>query len=577
MKKGVAVLTLLSVFLLLSSPIQAKHEDGDNLLENEFFEKWEDDVPKNWTVGAQADQSDSGQGLVSDYALKLGPHTFKGPYEERQKFSHKGGRDQEVTYYAKLKVKGTGYTSVRIREEGGFFWDYGDWYTVDTDEWTEISHEYTTTPEEDDGDPYGEFVIYTTSDNETAENEGGNLKDDVGELEVDLLVGSAWLGTEEPPEDWPVEEDDDDNGEDVEEYILEISVSGGGNTSPSEGEHLYEEGENVELEAESYEGWEFDGWSGNIDSDEEVVEVTIGENKSVMAHFEESEEDEGGKEEVQRININEADKEELTEIINIGEIIAKRIVEDHDEFYTLVQLTEVQDLGAKTVTEIMEEGKAYVVPPEDDWDLSDMFCQETDDEDVEEVELEEVEFMDRSFEVKADDADSFRETIEEVKNDDKIKEDKERAFEIFEYDEKVRAGEKLESLFLVRNKNEESKNFTARSYVYEDKQPVNKESWSGNERKVKLKPGENKSLGFKNRIESETEPGNYSYRIRIEEDERKDFTKEVKVVETGESGENITESQEKDWKEESEQAERTFESPTALQEIFGRFLDFLGL
>lgn len=523
-------------------PVAQADGEPENFLENEFFDSWEDGDPMGWWL--ERGEKDSytrseDVTIVGDGSIYIEKH------EEELILSQEVYLEEDVNYHQEVWAKGDGNFSVGIQYPEATWTGYGDWVNAEEDGWNKATYQQDPTESGDDG----------------------QIRIRVKNVSQGLWIGASWLGEKEPHKNWPTEQDHE------KEYIIEITTDGKGSTSPSEGKHPYEEGVTLEIEAEPDEGWTFDGWSGDVDSDDKTVEISMEENKSVVAHFEEME-DVG--EEVERININKADVEELTEIVNIGEAIAQRIVGDHDDFYALAQLTEVQGLGPKTVTEIMEEGKAHVVPPEDEWDLTDILCPGTDDEDDVGMVYEEVGFMNRSFRIIPGDVERFKEAAEETREKDK------RTFELFEYDEEVRAGEELESLFLLRNRDNEGKNLTVKSYVYENKSPVNEEGWHGNERTVYLEGGENTSIELGNRIKKGTEQGNYSYRIMVHEEDRKtNFTRKVKVLgaEETETIENDTKTTEerRDYEEKDTPTGRTFERPTALEELVGRIVSFLGL
>ena len=68
-------------------------------------------------------------------------------------------------------------------------------------------------------------------------------------------------------------------------YTLSVGVSpaDGGSVSPSSGE--FEEGTEVSVEAVPTEGWIFDRWSGDIDSEENPLVFEIERNTSLTANF----------------------------------------------------------------------------------------------------------------------------------------------------------------------------------------------------------------------------------------------------------------------------------------------------
>jgi len=69
-------------------------------------------------------------------------------------------------------------------------------------------------------------------------------------------------------------------------YTLTIEVNGSGSTIPAAGTHQYEEGEIVSISATPDEGWQFDGWTGDVDNPNSAsTTVTIDGDKTVTASF----------------------------------------------------------------------------------------------------------------------------------------------------------------------------------------------------------------------------------------------------------------------------------------------------
>ncbi|MEF8873213.1 MAG: CARDB domain-containing protein [Candidatus Thermoplasmatota archaeon] len=75
--------------------------------------------------------------------------------------------------------------------------------------------------------------------------------------------------------------------EEVTEYDLTINIDGEGSTDPSEGTHTYPEGEEVTVEATPDAGWYFVEWTGDHMGTDKVINITMNENKSITAVFEE--------------------------------------------------------------------------------------------------------------------------------------------------------------------------------------------------------------------------------------------------------------------------------------------------
>ncbi len=77
----------------------------------------------------------------------------------------------------------------------------------------------------------------------------------------------------------------------ADEYNLTINIEGEGSTTPEEGNHTYDEGEVVTVEAMSAEGWYFNNWTGDYggEQENECINITMDEDKEVTAHFKEHE------------------------------------------------------------------------------------------------------------------------------------------------------------------------------------------------------------------------------------------------------------------------------------------------
>jgi uncharacterized repeat protein (TIGR02543 family) len=71
---------------------------------------------------------------------------------------------------------------------------------------------------------------------------------------------------------------------------LVIDVEGDGETVPEAGEYDYAEGTVVDLEAIPDDGWEFVRWEGDVaDNNDDTTTITMDEDKTVTAVFEEGE------------------------------------------------------------------------------------------------------------------------------------------------------------------------------------------------------------------------------------------------------------------------------------------------
>ncbi len=73
----------------------------------------------------------------------------------------------------------------------------------------------------------------------------------------------------------------------VAEYELAIDIEGQGTTDPEEGTHIYEEGEEVNVEALPEEGWRFVEWVGDYEATDGEINITMDGDKNITAVFEE--------------------------------------------------------------------------------------------------------------------------------------------------------------------------------------------------------------------------------------------------------------------------------------------------
>ena len=77
----------------------------------------------------------------------------------------------------------------------------------------------------------------------------------------------------------------------VEEYSLTVYTDGEGEVNIIPDQNLYEEGTEVTLEADSAEGWKFYEWDGEVaDPGSFETTITMDDDKTITAHFEEDDE-----------------------------------------------------------------------------------------------------------------------------------------------------------------------------------------------------------------------------------------------------------------------------------------------
>jgi hypothetical protein len=68
-------------------------------------------------------------------------------------------------------------------------------------------------------------------------------------------------------------------------HTLTMNVDGDGTTSPTVGQHTYEEGTSVNIEAFADPGWSFDHWSGDTTGSNNPLTIMMNSDKTVTAHF----------------------------------------------------------------------------------------------------------------------------------------------------------------------------------------------------------------------------------------------------------------------------------------------------
>jgi len=140
----------------------------------------------------------------------------------------------------------------------------------------------------------------TVTDHEGFDFEDGDTKNYTEMTEVNLIADAGepwyfvnWTGDHEGTEEEIVLTMDEDKeitanfGTDLETYDLTIDIEGEGSTEPEEGTHTYEEEEVVTVEATPAENWQFVGWTGDETGVEPKINMTMDEDKSITAVFEE--------------------------------------------------------------------------------------------------------------------------------------------------------------------------------------------------------------------------------------------------------------------------------------------------
>ncbi len=69
-------------------------------------------------------------------------------------------------------------------------------------------------------------------------------------------------------------------------HTISLEVDGNGSTEPAVGTHEYNEGDAVSITAIPDEGWQFDGWSGDVtDPQLTITTLIVTSDKTVTADF----------------------------------------------------------------------------------------------------------------------------------------------------------------------------------------------------------------------------------------------------------------------------------------------------
>jgi hypothetical protein len=71
-------------------------------------------------------------------------------------------------------------------------------------------------------------------------------------------------------------------------YTLTLDIMGSGVITPDVGAHSYISGTLVALSASPADGWQFDGWSGALESIDNPTQIIMDGDKAITATFTES-------------------------------------------------------------------------------------------------------------------------------------------------------------------------------------------------------------------------------------------------------------------------------------------------
>ena len=70
------------------------------------------------------------------------------------------------------------------------------------------------------------------------------------------------------------------------EHTLSLVIAGSGSVEPAAGTHKYNDGDVVTITATPDEGWQFDGWSGDVNNPASAVTtVIVNSDETITANF----------------------------------------------------------------------------------------------------------------------------------------------------------------------------------------------------------------------------------------------------------------------------------------------------
>ncbi|MDD5606607.1 MAG: helix-hairpin-helix domain-containing protein [Candidatus Pacebacteria bacterium] len=153
----------------------------ENLLENEFFEEWENEIPKNWEwkntltrIGKSNDNP-----FYGNYNLIL------KPISSHNILSQAIPGERDVIYYGEVWAKSINKVKIRlgIRIDGNN--RYGDYVELENNGWTKITFSRQSKEGKDDG-----FII--------------SVQESENKDRSEIIIGATWFGLSEPPENWPL-------------------------------------------------------------------------------------------------------------------------------------------------------------------------------------------------------------------------------------------------------------------------------------------------------------------------------------------------------------------------------------
>jgi hypothetical protein len=197
-------------------------------------------------------------------------------------------------------------TEVEVTATAADGWEFSQWsgdiesednpltFTIEED--TDLTAEFTETDDEPEPTTYELTASADPSEGGSVDPEGGTF-DEGEQVEVTATANDGWEFS-----GWSGDIDSEENPvtitmdsaititadfSEIEPTTYELTV----NTEPSQGGSVdpeggtYDEGEEVEVTATPSAGWEFSGWSGDIESSDNPLTVTMDANTTITAEF----------------------------------------------------------------------------------------------------------------------------------------------------------------------------------------------------------------------------------------------------------------------------------------------------
>jgi hypothetical protein len=159
---------------------------SNNLLKNEFFGEWDENIPIYWKWDKKiSDISCSTDSLVGNCSVEVILNSSDANF-----YQYGIKMDENTTYYAEVWVKGKGMVKLGIKYPSATssYVYYGEEVKIDTDQWIKIS----LSRKPSNSGTEGGIRLKVWYDENTNIPKGSKL-----------LIGAAWLGETPPPANWP--------------------------------------------------------------------------------------------------------------------------------------------------------------------------------------------------------------------------------------------------------------------------------------------------------------------------------------------------------------------------------------